>query len=60
LSFSTGLAVNREVPVEGEGQTNLEGVGMANFDYYKYSDPGRTLTTRLWVYPRLSGWGRGR
>jgi hypothetical protein len=58
--LSAGLAVNHEIPVEGNEETNLDGVGLFTYDYFKYSDPERSLTTNLWVFPSLTDWGRWR
>jgi hypothetical protein len=60
LSIGAGLAVSHEIPVDGDEETNLEGVGMFTYDYFKYSDPERSLTTNLWLFPNLSDWGRWR
>jgi hypothetical protein len=60
LSIGAGLAVNHEIPVDGDEETNLEGVGMFTYDYFRYSDPERSLTTNLFLFPSLSDWGRWR
>jgi hypothetical protein len=60
LSIGAGLAVNYEIPVDGDEETNLEAVGMLTYDYFRYSDPERSWTTNLWVFPSLSETGRWR
>jgi hypothetical protein len=60
LMFSTGLDVNREYPQEGEAETNLEAVGMVTYEYFRYSDPQRSFSTALTVFPSLTDWGRVR
>jgi hypothetical protein len=60
LSIGAGLAVNHELPVDGEDETNLEGVGLFTYDYFRYSDPERSWTTNLWLFPSLTEWGRWR
>jgi hypothetical protein len=60
LMFTGGIDVNRELPVEGEAETNLEAVGMFSYDYFRYSDPERRFSTSLTVFPSLTDWGRVR
>jgi len=60
LSIGAGLAVNHEIPVEGDSETNLEAVGMVTFDYFKYSDPERSLKSNFRVFPSLTDAGRWR
>lgn len=58
FSLAGGLAVNREIPTEGEGENNLEAVGQLNYDYYRYSFPERKFSVNLAVYPSLTDFGR--
>ena len=60
LSVGAGLAINREIPIEGDAETNLEAVGMLTYDYFKYSDPERSLRSNLRVFPSLTDAGRWR
>jgi hypothetical protein len=60
LSVGAGLAVNHEIPMEGDAETNLEAVGMLTYDYFKYSDPERSLKSNLRVFPSLTDFGRWR
>jgi hypothetical protein len=60
FSLAGGLAINREIPRDGEAQNNLEAVGMLTYDYYKYSSPKRKFDIRLTVFPSLSDVGRWR
>ena len=60
LSVGAGLALNHEIPVEGESEDNLEAVGMVTYDYYKYSDPERSLTSNFRIFPSITDPGRWR
>jgi hypothetical protein len=60
LSIGAGLALNHEIPTEGESHDNLEAVGMLTYDYFKYSDPERSFTSNLRVFPSLTDSGRWR
>jgi hypothetical protein len=60
LSVGAGLALNHEIPVEGDSEDNIEAVGMVTYDYYKYSEPERSFTTNLRVFPSLTDLGRWR
>jgi hypothetical protein len=60
LSLSAGLDVNREIPTEGEGQTNLEAVAMLTYEYYRYSHPVRRFSSSLTVFPSITDFGRWR
>jgi hypothetical protein len=60
LAVGAGLAANHELPSSGEAETSLEGVGMLSYDYFKYSDPERSLASALSVFPSLTDWGRWR
>lgn len=60
FSLAAGLDVNHEVPILGEPETNLEGVGMLMYEYYKYSSPERSFTVDFKVFPSLTDFGRWR
>jgi len=60
FSYAVGLDVNREIPREGERETNLEAVGMLTYEYYKYTNPERKFSARLLVFPSLTDFGRWR
>jgi len=60
FSYAIGLDVNREIPNEGERETNLEAVGMVTYEYYKYSTPERKFSVRLLVFPSITDFGRWR
>lgn len=60
LSIGGGFAVNHEIPVEGQEQTDLEAVGMLAYNYFKYSDPERSLSSELRIFPSLTDRGRWR
>ncbi|NCF63775.1 MAG: DUF481 domain-containing protein, partial [Gammaproteobacteria bacterium] len=48
------------IPQDGEPETNLEAVGMLNYEYYKYSNPERKFTVNLLVFPSITNFGRWR
>jgi hypothetical protein len=60
LALALGVDVNREIPTNGEAQTNLEGVGWLSYEYYKFSTPERTFKTDFTVFPSITDWGRWR
>ena len=60
FGIAGGLAVNHELPVGAPSETNLEAVGSINYDYFKYSDPERSLTSKLRVFPSITDAGRWR
>jgi len=60
LRFTLGADVNHETPFDGQSENNLEAVAAAAYEYYKYSDPERTFSTGLTVFPSITDWGRWR
>jgi hypothetical protein len=60
FSLAAGLDVNHEIPIDGESETNLEGVGMLMYEYYKYSTPERSFKVNLFVFPSITDIGRWR
>lgn len=60
FGLAAGLAVNHEIPSGGTSETNLEAVGAIDFDYFKYSDPERSLHSYLRVFPSITDAGRWR
>jgi hypothetical protein len=58
LTIGGGLDVNREIPVSGDPQTNLEAVLMTNYEYYKYDVPERQFQANLMVFPSITDSGR--
>jgi len=58
--LTAGLSVNYEIPVEGESEVNLEAVGKLVYEYYRYTDPERNLTTNFSIYPSVTDFGRWR
>jgi hypothetical protein len=60
FSVGGGLAVNHEVPLEGESETNLEAVGMLSYDFFRYSTPERRFRVDFLVFPSLTDIGRWR
>ncbi|MFC1605496.1 DUF481 domain-containing protein [Pseudomonadota bacterium] len=60
FSAMIGLAANREIPVQGNEQNNIEGVLGASFEYFKYAVPKKSFTSDLIIYPSLNEGGRVR
>jgi len=60
LVGGTGLAVNREKPVEGESTTNLEGVVGFEYENFAYDFPNTDIQVTAYGYFGLSQWGRFR
>lgn len=60
FSLAAGLDINRETPQLGEAETNLEGVGMLTYEYYKYSSPERSFKVNFLVFPSITDFGRWR
>lgn len=60
FSIALGANVNREIPTDGETQSNLEGVGWLTYEYYKFDSPERSLATNFLVFPGITDWGRWR
>ncbi|MGA9572327.1 MAG: DUF481 domain-containing protein [Lysobacterales bacterium] len=60
FSFALGADVNREIPNEGDSQTNLEGVGWLTYEYYKFNTPERSFKTNFIIFPSITDWGRWR
>jgi len=60
LSIGGGLAVNHEIPVEGDSESNLEGVAMVTYDFFQYSEPERSLKSNFRVFPSITDFGRWR
>jgi hypothetical protein len=60
FSFALGADVNREIPTDGDKETNLEGVARLTYEYYKFDSPERSLQTNFLVFPGLTDWGRWR
>jgi len=60
FSLAGGLDINRELPTEGEAETNLEAVGMVTFQYFEYSSPKREFNFYFRVFPSITDFGRWR
>ena len=60
LVIGAGLAINHEIPIDGEDETNLEALGTIAYEYFKYSDPERTFKTIFTVFPSVTDFGRWR
>jgi hypothetical protein len=60
FGLSAGLAVNHEIPIGGGSETNLEAAGGMSYEYFKFSNPERSFTINLTVFPSLTDFGRWR
>jgi len=60
FSLAAGVDINRELPLLGEAETNLEAVGMVSYEYYKYSTPERSFKVDFLVFPSITDFGRWR
>lgn len=60
LTLMAGVAVNREIPDEGDTDTQLEAVGSLVWDYYMFSYPERNIAVTFSIYPSLTDTGRYR
>ncbi|MFI5006733.1 MAG: DUF481 domain-containing protein [Solirubrobacterales bacterium] len=60
FAVGTGLAVNRERPLEGESTSNLEGLVIVQWELFSYNFPKTDVRFSFLVYPGLSDWGRVR
>jgi hypothetical protein len=60
FSLGGGLDINRELPTDGESETNLEAVGMITYQYFKYSSPKREFNFDMRVFPSITDFGRWR
>jgi hypothetical protein len=58
--FAAGMSVNHEIPLKGAEETNLEAVGMVNYEFFRYTRPERRFTSRLAVFPSVTDFGRWR
>jgi hypothetical protein len=60
LTAAGGLSVNREWPVDGEKQSNVEALGWIAYDYVTYDSPKTDIGASVAVLPSLSDPGRVR
>lgn len=60
LLGGAGLAVNREVPVDGEATTNFEAVLALNYANFAYDFPNTDIQLGATAFLGLSQWGRFR
>ncbi|HSG00227.1 MAG TPA: DUF481 domain-containing protein [Vicinamibacterales bacterium] len=58
FTAGAGLAFNREVPVDGEHNTNFEAVLFVSYDVFTYNFPKIDVRTQVSVYPSMSDAGR--
>ena len=59
-AWAGGLSVNREVPIEGEGQDNIEAFLGVTYSFFTYDTPKTNLATGFAVFPSLTDGGRVR
>jgi hypothetical protein len=55
-----GLSINRELPIDGETTSNLEGLLTVQWQVFTSSFPKTTVAFSFSFYPGLSDWGRVR
>jgi uncharacterized protein DUF481 len=60
LLAAMGLRVNREKPLEGESNTNLEAAAILVFDRFSYDFPKVDVFATLSGFASLTDWGRVR
>jgi hypothetical protein len=60
LIGGAGLALNREIPVEGEKTTNLEAAIGLNYANFAYDFPNTDIQVNTMAYVGLTQWGRFR
>jgi putative salt-induced outer membrane protein YdiY len=60
LLAGLGLSVNREVPVEGDGTTNVEAIALLSYDRFAYDFPKVDVTVTLAGFASLNEGGRYR
>jgi uncharacterized protein DUF481 len=60
LLAAMGLRVNREKPLEGESNTNLEAAAILVFDRFSYDFPKVDVYATLSGFASLTDWGRAR
>ncbi|MBT8039129.1 MAG: DUF481 domain-containing protein [Xanthomonadales bacterium] len=58
--LTAGLDVNHEIPSGGSAETNVEAVGRVSYEYFRYSNPERSVSVNLTVFPSLTDFGRWR
>jgi hypothetical protein len=60
IAWSGGIAVNREIPIEGERQDNIEAFIGARYSYFRYDTPKTNISTSFVTVPSLNVSGRVR
>jgi Protein of unknown function, DUF481 len=60
LTAYAGISGNREEPVEGDGQFNVEGIIGGRYSSFMYDFPKLTLSVNVAIYPSLTTSGRYR
>jgi len=60
LGFTGGLNVNRETPMAGDPESNLEATGALSYEYFKFDNPERSFRVDLTIFPSLTDFGRWR
>lgn len=58
LSFDYGLMANWENFTDGTEQTSLEGVLNVSYNFFRFADPERSLTSKFTFFPSLTDRGR--
>jgi hypothetical protein len=60
LLTALGLSLNHEVPLEGEGTTNVEATAVVNYDRFSYDYPKVDVSIRVSGFASLTDSGRYR
>jgi hypothetical protein len=60
LLAGLGLSLNREVPIEGDGTTNLEAMAVLSYDRFAYDSPKVDVSATLAGFASLTDGGRYR
>ena len=60
LLAGLGLGVNHEVPIEGDGTTNVEATALLSYDRFAYDFPKVDVTVSLAGFASLNDGGRYR
>ena len=60
LLAGLGLSLNREIPIEGEGTTNLEAIALLNYDRFAHDYPKVDVSVSLAGFASLTEGGRYR
>ena len=60
LLAGLGMSVNREVPIEGDGTTNVEAMALLSYDRFSYDSPKVDVSIKVVGFASLNHGGRYR